>query len=391
MKLKKSQLKRLIRETLEINEARSIVNFRKIRKDLSKLKKDINNQDLLDKVQGHMEDLKDKVAAGETRFMKGRYREAVTLLRYLEDLMSSPTPKKAEKAEKIVIAAEKKEKKPKPKPGKGDKDTWVPDPKPEINWEYQVRDCVWYTRKKGETKEYKLGHVSGNPVDKQKFLNSISTLNAQFPELVKDCGELYKKKPKPKPKRPDPVTPDDDSSDTTTVKYFRTYGDNNDLYREVVTRLKVKPEKIVTSTTLRGALQTIAPHAAGKIKRYFDDPNIKRKLKTLSEKNVWDATNEIVTQILNPHGINVLASAASETVVSFCVQLGDKIAIGYLSETDLVPNGSIDMSGNTPSKGFSEPTFPAKISKDLFDNGESSVSEGLSRGSLYRKKYWGRY
>ena len=89
MKLTKRQLNKIITESLGIQSKviTEAVNFRKIRKDLFALKADIDNQALLDKVSDHADKLKAKVDAGETKFFKGRYREAVTLLASLEDLL----------------------------------------------------------------------------------------------------------------------------------------------------------------------------------------------------------------------------------------------------------------------------------------------------------------
>ena len=197
MRLTRKQLDKLIRETLDLNEAPKVLNFRKMRKDLFALKDDIDNQELLDKVQKHMEDLRDKVDAGEGKFLKGRYREAVTLLKSIEDIMKAPTPEKIKDVEKEIVDVIKKDPKPSPEP-----DPWNPDPDPKSSWEYQLRDCVWYTRMKETTKEFKLGHASGKPVIRKKnggtFLTTIVLLNKTYPDLVKDCNPLLKP-PKPKP------------------------------------------------------------------------------------------------------------------------------------------------------------------------------------------------
>ncbi len=166
MKLTRRQLNRIITESLgsqavsEIKGIPKILNYGKMRKDLFALKKDIDNQALLDKAQGHLEDLQTKVDAGEGKFAKGRYREAVTLLQAFKEIMNAPTP---EKIEKVIekVPDEKPIKKPDPQPVKPP--DWKPDPDPKVGWEYQNRDCIWYTRKKKTTKEYKLGHASGKP------------------------------------------------------------------------------------------------------------------------------------------------------------------------------------------------------------------------------------
>ena len=57
MKITKRQLNKIIKESLgiqnKINEAPKILNFRKIRKDLFKLKADITNQALIDIIAQH--------------------------------------------------------------------------------------------------------------------------------------------------------------------------------------------------------------------------------------------------------------------------------------------------------------------------------------------------
>ena len=105
MKLTRRQLNRIISESLSVEPVREIkgvpkiLNFRKMRKDLFALKDDIDNQELLDKAQDHLDDLQTKVDAGEGKFAKGRYREAVTLLQAFKAVMNAPTPEKIEKAD----------------------------------------------------------------------------------------------------------------------------------------------------------------------------------------------------------------------------------------------------------------------------------------------------
>ena len=206
MRITRRQLNKIISESLGIQNRviTESVNFRKIRKDLFALKDDIDNQDLLDKVTDHAEKLRTKVDSNkDPKFFKGRYQEAVTLLTSLEDLLKAPTPEKVKKVIKTPII----DKPPTPAP-EPDPKPWNPDPDPKVNWEYQVRECVWFTRKKEATKEYKLGHASGKPLEKGgKFLNTIVKLNNAYSELVKDCDPMVKK-PTPKPGKKAMVWPE---------------------------------------------------------------------------------------------------------------------------------------------------------------------------------------
>ena len=394
MKITKRQLNKIITESLGIQNKviSEAVNFRKIRKDLFALKSDPDNQELLDKITNHAAKLKAKVKAGESKFFKGRYQEAVTLLASLEELLKAPTPEKIKEKIKAVteepIIENPPEPAPDPKPT--EPTPWNPDPDPKSDWEYQVRECIWYTRKKETTKEYKLGHASGKPLEKGgKFFNSIVALNKAYPDLVKDCNPVVKK---PTPKKPDPKDPDPKPGINTEMskKFFRTFGDYNDLRMEIIKRLNINPEKILAVTSLETAVQLVVPpSAANKIKAFFQSEETKNKLSTMANKNAYDVSNEIVTQVLNPRKINVLATAVNDMYISFCVQVGDKLAVGYLSETDL--GDEINAKGQVASKGFTQPTFPATISKDLFKQSKDVQSESLSRGALYRRRYYGRY
>lgn len=59
---------------------------------------------------------------------------------------------------------------------------WLSDPTGNQTWEYQVRDCKWVARKKGQTKEYV---ISDNP----KYQSSVDILNKEYPNLIKDCNK----------------------------------------------------------------------------------------------------------------------------------------------------------------------------------------------------------
>jgi hypothetical protein len=59
---------------------------------------------------------------------------------------------------------------------------WLSDPTGNQTWEYQVRDCKWVARKKGQTTEYV---ISDNP----KYQSSVNILNGKYSDLVKDCNK----------------------------------------------------------------------------------------------------------------------------------------------------------------------------------------------------------
>jgi len=203
MKITKGQLKRIIVESLglRLNEAR-IINFRKVRKDLFDLKKDISNQDLLDKVQAHADELKAKVDQGEGKLGKGRYREAVTLLQSLEDILKAPTPEKIDNVTTDLDDVEEPDPTtPDPAdPDPDDPDPWVPDPDPKVEWEYKVVNCEWIARKKGTEKEYNLGPTNGSGSG-GKYSKSIAKLNKAYPDLVKGCDVKVPPKPTPPSKK----------------------------------------------------------------------------------------------------------------------------------------------------------------------------------------------
>jgi hypothetical protein len=58
---------------------------------------------------------------------------------------------------------------------------WLPDPTGNQTWEYQVRDCKWIAKKKGQTQEYLIS-------DNQKYASSVKILNDKYPDLLKNCN-----------------------------------------------------------------------------------------------------------------------------------------------------------------------------------------------------------
>ena len=59
---------------------------------------------------------------------------------------------------------------------------WLSDPTGNQTWEYQVKDCKWVARKKGQTTEYV---ISDNP----KYQSSVDILNNAYPNSIKDCNK----------------------------------------------------------------------------------------------------------------------------------------------------------------------------------------------------------
>jgi hypothetical protein len=68
---------------------------------------------------------------------------------------------------------------------------WLPDPTGNQTWEYQVRNCKWIARKKGQTQEYIIS-------DEPKYASSVQILNTKYPTLLQNCN---------KPSQTQPVTP----------------------------------------------------------------------------------------------------------------------------------------------------------------------------------------
>lgn len=58
---------------------------------------------------------------------------------------------------------------------------WLADPTGNQTWEYQVRNCKWIARKKGQTQEYTIS-------DEPKYARSVNYLNKAYPDLLKNCN-----------------------------------------------------------------------------------------------------------------------------------------------------------------------------------------------------------
>ena len=373
MKLTKKQLNKIIAESLGIQSKviTEAVNFRKIRKDLFALETDIDNQTLLDKVSDHAAELKAKVDAGESKFGKGRYREAVTLLRSLEDLLKAPTPEKVKATKEVIAPVIKAD------PDPTDPKPWNPDPDPKVDWEYQIRACVWFTRKKETTKEFKLGHASGKPVEKGgKFLNSIVSLNNAYPDLVNDCNPI-KKKPTPK----DPISGGNFKklatlySETKSLDFDEervTSGGDRTLAEDLKQALfsLQAAEKMINQGKPPQASQYTA--ALDMLKGVFDY--------TEKVKGGISSTDRLVQKYMVFDSEN--KQQAADTVEYVFNEL-DGIAKEYSKASN---NSLANLGSNILS------TIRGSTYKLQGGQGQAvAVTESLSRGALYRRRYYGRY
>ena len=374
MKLTKRQLNKIITESLGIQSKviTEAVNFRKIRKDLFALKADIDNQVLLDKVSDHADKLKAKVDAGETKFFKGRYQEAVTLLASLEDLLKAPTPEKVKGVtEKPII---KKPPETTPEPTEPEPTPWNPDPDPEVNWEYQVRECIWYTRKKETTKEYKLGHASGKPLEKGgKFLNSIVSLNNAYPDLVKDCNPMVKK-PTPKPKS-------GDKFNKLAVLYSETKSLDFDEERVTSDGDRTLADDFKQALfSLQAAEKMINDGKSPRTSAYTDG------LDTL--KSIFDYTEKVKGGI----------SSTDRLVQKYMVfdsenkqQAADSVEYVFNELSDIAAEYSKSKNSSIANLGANILSTVRGSTYKLGGQSAEVVAESLSRGSLYRRRYYGRY
>tara|TARA_R110002153_G_scaffold16136_3_gene57090 strand:- start:8560 stop:9726 length:1167 start_codon:yes stop_codon:yes gene_type:complete len=199
MRISKRQLRKIIKESLSLqNEERrkgipKALNFRRIRIDLDKFKKDLCNEELYNIIRQHEEDLKDKVEGGESKLMKGRFREAESLLEVLTNWLKKADDKCNTELEKGDVTKKATKKK---KPPEVDPDPWKPDPDEDSEWEYQLRNCIWYARKKDtKGKGVKLGPAKSTY---GKYRKAIAILDKEY------SGEIESCKAPTKPKKKDP-------------------------------------------------------------------------------------------------------------------------------------------------------------------------------------------
>jgi len=209
MKITRNQLRKIIAESLMI-EAR--VNLKKIGRKLEKWNGSVGNKrDNLEKdLLASLDDLSTAFDAGEFDKNLKRKAAAKELKSTLEKLFQNPSrlppereKKEALKAIKAVEAAPEEDDSTSTttsSTSSQDKNKWNPDPNPNSGWEYQLRDGFWYARAKGKTKEYKLGKADGTQLTKDRFRDSIVTLNLAYPEIVKDYNPVFEKSNKPKSK-----------------------------------------------------------------------------------------------------------------------------------------------------------------------------------------------
>ena len=344
MKLTRRQLNRIIAESLgtepvmEIKGLPKILNFGKMRKDLFALKDDIDNQELLDKAQAHLDDLQLKVDGGERKFLKGRYREAVTLLQAFKAIMNPSSPPTPAEVEKVIekVPDEKPDTQPVTPPD------WNPDPDPKVGWEYQNRDCVWFTRKKGTEKEYKLGHASGKPLERGgKFLGSIVKLNKAYPDLVKGCDPLLKK-PTPKPGKKESSWPENAMN---LIKTTKIPGDYAGI-----------PE---WKNMFQGACSNYLDTNGLSLKQFYQ--GMEPRDRVFTGVFEWLALEE-----------RQGGTAGRETAEALI---------------DEVNEMSKEVSGKTKGLNNHDPDYNPLAAGQK----QKAVAESLSRGALYRRRYYGRY
>ena len=224
MRITRRQLNKIIKESLgiQINELKSpkqVAQEFKDKKLTRKIGKNLKawngstgqkREELEKQLNDQKEELRTAYDAGAFDEMNLKQKAAAkALMSTLKTVLEDPKPqaitKAAAEVEKIIGGGASTKK---PEPETPELKPWNPDPDPKVNWEYQVRECVWFTRKKEATKEYKLGHASGKPLEKGgKFLNTIVKLNNAYSELVKDCDPMVKK-PTPKPGKKAMVWPE---------------------------------------------------------------------------------------------------------------------------------------------------------------------------------------
>jgi hypothetical protein len=417
MKLTKRQLNKIITESLGIQSKviTEAVNFRKIRKDLFALKADIDNQALLDKVSDHADKLKAKVDAGETKFFKGRYQEAVTLLASLEDLLKAPTPEKIKDVTEEPIIEDPPEPTPEPtepEPTEPEPTPWNPDPDPKVDWEYQVRECIWYTRKKETTKEYKLGHASGKPLEKGgKFLNSIVKLNNAYPDLVKDCNPMVKK---PTPKKPEPK-PKPSVTEAKTIEDFSIAGGKikNDggkaskYWSELTGAVKMY-QTVSQDSTILGKYKEATVGKQGSSPMNASVSN--NMPDGASYTNALEFYKAVKDHLTNGEGILKLLQISLQ-IFRTSGQKPFQVVVEY-AIIDTSPEGTniftqgrtstMDFGSSAPErkqalsglKAYFKLTDDDWLAKEYFNGGffgPAVQTESLSRGALYRRRYYGRY
>ena len=405
MKLTRRQLNQLIAESLdlELNEKANLIQraknafvlFGQAGRLLKKYhrEKDPQKQEaMLDKLCKLLDKLKLAKDAGD--FEKGDINQATVnaaerTIKELEGICQGPAPSK-EKVRDIIDELPAIEPDPTPEPV-----PWNPDPDPKVEWEYQNRDCIWYTRKKGTTKEYKLGHASGKPAERGgKFLSSIVKLNKAFPGAVKGCDPIVvvpKPKPEPKPKNPDVDPPEPTPGEAT----------------EYVMSITSKLVGIVDGskelrTNLKVFLGTLSSAVAANVKNskkildgtFVDEAEelliIARKLKetdpatnyqTMVVKKQYDDFLDRCSAL----GRGLRASSKSMKAV------GDQYSDGFGGDkAKRVSQVAQQVLGS--ANGLDRVVVKFRNDRPNLSKGSTvQVNESLSRGSLYRRRYYGRY
>ena len=193
----RSVIKEIILEKSNLNEA--FTNLRKIGRDLKNWNGSTGDkrEKLQANLEQHLDDLNDALAAGEFDKRNLSKKAAAEKLKdVLEKIVQGKgaTVKGAE-VEGATKEVEKVEPaKAEPESAADEKDDdWVKYKK-EDKYEYQVRDCTWYTKNTATGKEFKLGPTK---TTSGKFGSTIYKLNTKFPDKVKGCELGPKPEPKP--------------------------------------------------------------------------------------------------------------------------------------------------------------------------------------------------
>jgi len=417
MKITRKQLRKIIAESLMI-EAR--VNLRSIGKKLEKWngsvgqKRDNLEKDLL----ASLDDLATAYDAGEFDKNLKRKEAAKELKSTLEKLFQNPNPLPPEREKKEALKAVKAvEEAPEEADSTStttssassqDKNKWNPDPNPNSGWEYQLRDCFWYARPKGKTKEYKLGKADGTELMKASFIDSIVRLNKKYKDLVTDCDPIFEKPNEPnkpnKPNKPDKPDSDPDQdqpspspgpSQTVEVKFVRPKGGVAGL-RELVRNeliydfIRYKKDSSYKSTKRDAG----DPYNAARPDLF----GIKDVRFSMYAKAVFKAKQKDSRELRDTRMIENLIRQlkGKETARSGkIVDVLPKVIYYTFSEG---ANGVMGFGHSFIFVVTTEETLKTEDKLMIYQfqvgaNGNvvGALQEGKSRGQLYRERYHGRY
>ena len=414
MRITKRQLNKIIKESLgiQINELKSPKQVaqefkdkkltRKIGKNLNALK--VSTGQRREELEKQLNDQKDEL---RTAYDAGAFDEmnfkqkaaAKELLSTLETVLEDPKPQAITKAvEQVKDIIQLKVKPQDPKP---DKDKWNPDPNPESNWEYLARECIWYARKKGTTKEYKLGHASGTPAMKSgKFINTLIKLNKSFPGLVKNCKPIIvkpkkSKKPKAEPDVTPDVTPGGEEGTNLTLEIIQllsrcsiSYQKLNDVANE--TAKATGGVNNISSTFGNDHAKILDGSYTISVGSVMDRFSVYKSIGSLEGFTEIIKDYDIVSDLQKVHKLLVgsknTTGATNAGTIRHC-----RIMAGlnqrYANYTPLADEFQAIATELKPKLDVLTDFVRANRNKT---GGNFIVKESLSRGSLYRNRY-GRY